>query len=349
MAEAKKPSKKEELLKEAKKLKLSVTSKNTIAQIEEAIAEAQASEATTAKVAELVETEAIAEEIVRVEEELDKEDQKTAKAGKRSAKAIKEAEEKAAKEARKADHTEEEHKPKVIPKTRPKIERQGKKFRKAAEQIDKSKSYSLKEAVSLAAKTSTTKFDSSVELHVRLGVDPRQADQNIRSTIVLPEGNGKNVKVAVFAEEDDIATAKKAGADIAGNVDFLNNLDKGVIDFDVLIATPAMMPKLGKYAKVLGPKGLMPSPKSGTVTTAVDKAVKEAKAGKVEYRVDSTGIIHLGIGKVSFGEERLDKNAKAVLASIRANKPSSLKGNFVLSVFITTTMGPSIRVLNSEL
>ncbi len=349
MSEAKKPSKKEELLKEAKKLKLSVTAKNTIAQIEEAIAEAEASKSTTEKVAELVETEAIAEEIVKVEKELDKEDQKTAKAGKRSAKSLKEAEEKAAKEARKADHSEEEHKPKVIPKTRPKIERQGKKFRKAAELIDRTKSYSLKEALNLASKTATTKFDSSVELHVRLGVDPRQADQNIRSTIVLPEGNGKTVKIAVFAEEDDVATAKKAGADIAGNQDFLNDLDKGIINFDVLIATPAMMPKLGKYAKVLGPKGLMPSPKSGTVTTAVDKAVKEAKAGKVEYRVDSTGIVHLGIGKVSFGEDKLEKNAKAVLSSIRSNKPSSLQGNFVISVFITTTMGPSIRVLTSEL
>jgi large subunit ribosomal protein L1 len=350
MSEAKKPSKKEELLKEAKKLKLSVTAKNTIAQIEDAIAEAKASAATSKKVAELVETESIAEEIVKVEKELDDEDKATAKAGKRSAKAIKEAEEKAAKEARKAeDHEALEHKPKLIPKTRPKLERQGKKFRKAAEQIDKTKVYSLKEAVSLATKTSTTKFDSSVELHVRLGVDPRQADQNIRSTIVLPEGNGKEVKVAVFAEEDDVAIAKKAGADIAGNQDFLNQLEKGLLNFDVLVATPSMMPKLGKYAKVLGPKGLMPSPKSGTVTTAVEKAVKEAKAGKVEYRVDSTGIVHLSVGKVSFGEERLSKNVKAVLSSIRSNKPNSLKGNFVLSIYLTTTMGPSIKVQNSEL
>jgi large subunit ribosomal protein L1 len=350
MSEVKKPSKKEELLKEAKKLKLSVSAKNTIAQIEEAIAESKASETTTKKVAELVETESIAEEIVKVEKELDEEEQSTAKAGKRSAKAIKEAEEKAAKEARKAeDHGDEGHQPKVVPKTRPKLERQGKKIRKASEQVDKNKLYSLSEAIELATKTSTTKFDSSVELHVRLGVDPRQADQNIRSTIVLPEGNGKTVKVAVFAEEDDVAVAKKAGADIAGNQDFLSQLDKGLLNFDVLIATPAMMPKLGKYAKVLGPKGLMPSPKSGTVTTAVDKAVKEAKAGKVEYRVDSTGIVHLSVGKVSFGADRLNKNVKAVLSSIKSNKPSSLKGNFVISVFITTTMGPSIRVQNSEL
>jgi large subunit ribosomal protein L1 len=349
MSEVKKPSKKEELLKTAKKLKLSVSAKNTIAQIEEAIAEAQASAATTQKLSEIVETEAIAEEIVKAEKQLDNEEKATAKAGKRSAKAIKEAEEKAAKEARKADHTEEEHKPKVVPKTRPRLERQGKKFRKAAELIDKSKTYSLKEAVGLAPKTATTKFDSSVELHVRLGVDPRQADQNIRSTIVLPEGSGKTVKVAVFGEDDILEDAKKAGADIVGNQDFINQLEKGIIDFDVLIATPSMMPKLGKYAKILGPKGLMPSPKSGTVTVAVEKAIKEAKAGKVEYRVDSTGIIHLGIGKVSFGEDRLEKNAKAVLTSIRSNKPASLKGNFVISVFITTSMGPSIRILNSEL
>jgi large subunit ribosomal protein L1 len=228
------------------------------------------------------------------------------------------------------------------------LERKGKKYRKAAEQIDKSKNYSLVEATKLAVSTSTAKFDATVELHVRLGVDPRHADQNIRANLVLPEGTGKTVRVAVFAEADDVTKAKAAGADITGTEDFLQQLDKGVIDFDVLVATPAVMPKLGKYARVLGPKGLMPSPKSGTVTTDIEKAIKEAKAGKVEYRVDSNGIVHLGIGKVSFGNDRLLTNAKAVLASVKAAKPASTKGNYVLSVYMTSSMGPSIKIENSE-
>ena len=165
----------------------------------------------------------------------------------------------------------------------------------------------------------------------------------------MPAGTGKKVTVAVFADADDVAAAKKAGADIAGSDDFLQQLDKGVINFDVLVATPAMMPKLGKYARVLGPKGLMPSPKSGTVTTDIAKAVSEAKAGRVEYRVDSTGIVHLGIGKISFGTDKLEQNAKAVLNSVRSSKPASIKGNYVLSIFVTSSMGPSVKVLNSEI
>lgn len=355
MAEAKKPSKKEELLAEAKKLKLSVTTKNTIAQIEEAIAEAQASMTTSAKIEEIVETEAVAEAIIEAEKEIADEDAKLAKAGKRSAKGVKEAEVKAAKEDRKA-HASELHeaeaeaaKTKPAPKTRSRLERQGKKFRAASELIDKTKEYSLAEALELATKTSPVKFDATVELHVKLGVDPRHADQNIRANLVLPAGTGKTVRVAVLADVDDATTAKKAGADIAGGDEFLQQLDKGVIDFDVLIATPAMMPKLGKYARVLGPKGLMPSPKSGTVTTDVVKAVSEAKAGRVEYRVDSTGIVHLGIGKVSFGVEKLGENSKAVLASIRSAKPASIKGNYVLSIYASTSMGPGIKIASSEI
>lgn len=308
----------------------------------------------TEKVAEMVETEDIAEAIVEAEAEIAAEEKavKTTKAGKHSAKGLKEAEEKAAKEERKAHASEikaeETAKPKIVIKSRSRLERQGKKFRAASEQIDKTKEYSLKEALELAAKTSPVKFDATVELHIKLGVDPRHADQNIRANLVLPAGTGKKVTVAVFADTDDIAVAKKAGADIAGSDDFLQQLDKGVINFDVLVATPAMMPKLGKYARVLGPKGLMPSPKSGTVTTDVAKAVSEAKAGRVEYRVDSTGIVHLGVGKVSFGADKLEQNAKAVLASIRSAKPASIKGNYVQSVFVTTSMGPSVRVMVSE-
>ena len=350
MAEAKKPSKKEALLAEAKKLKLSVTAKNTIVQIEQAIAEAKAAKESTKKIEELVETEKIAEVIVEAEAELAKEDVKTAKAGKRSAKGLKEQEEKAAKEERKAHASEEETTPvkkKVV--TRSLVERKGKKYRKAIESIDKTKLYSLQDAAKVALATSTAAFDATVELHVRLGVDPRHADQNIRASIVLPEGTGKKVTVAVFAEADDVAKAKAAGADIAGAEEFLQQLDKGLFNFDVLIATPAVMPKLGKYARNLGPKGLMPSPKSGTVAADVTKAVKEAKGGKVEYRVDSNGIVHLGIGKVSFGVDKVVSNAKTVFASIKAAKPATVKGNYVMSIYITTSMGPSVKIDTAEI
>lgn len=271
------------------------------------------------------------------------EEPQAAKAGKRSAKALKEAEEKQAKEERKAGAADEAEKPKAaVPPTRSRLERRAKGYRKGAEQIDKDKSYGLNEALELAQKTSHVKFDATVELHVKLGVDPRQADQNIRDNLVLPAGTGKAIRIAVLT--DDAAAAQKAGADVAGTDDLLAQLEKGVMDFDVLIATPALMPKLGKYARALGPRGLMPNPKSGTVTTDVVKAVSEAKAGRVEYRVDSTGIVHLGIGKVSFSPEQLLQNAKAVIASVTANKPQSLKGTYIKSVYITTSMGPSIAV-----
>lgn len=280
------------------------------------------------------------------------EEKATAKAGKRSAKAIKEAEEKQAKEERKAQDTEEagEEKPKQAQKpARSKLERRGKKYRQAAEQVEKGKEYELAEGLGLAVKTNPAKFDATVELHIRLGVDPRQADQNLRDTVVLPAGTGKTIRVAVFADSDDAAKAKKAGADTAASDEFLQQLDKEDINFDVLIATPAMMPKLGKYARLLGPKGLMPNPKSGTVTTDVEKAVTEAKAGRVEYRVDSTGIVHVGIGKVSFGAEKLQSNAQAILNSIKANKPGSLKGTYVKAIYLATSMGPSIAVSTSEI
>lgn len=272
-----------------------------------------------------------------------KEEPKTAKAGKRSSKALKEAEEKQAKEDRKASGETAEAKPKPpVKPTRSRLERRAKGFRKSAEAIEKNKAYTLEEAISLAQKTSHVKFDATVELHVNLGVDPRQADQNIRDNLVLPAGTGKTVKVAVLT--DDAAAAKKAGADIAGTDDLFAELDKGNLNFDILIATPALMSRLGKYARTLGPRGLMPNPKSGTVTNDVDKAVAEAKAGRVEYRVDSTGIVHLGIGKVSFTPAQLLDNCQAVLASIKGNKPQSVKGNYIKSVHVATTMGPSISV-----
>ena len=276
----------------------------------------------------------------------------TAKAGKRSAKAVAEVEEKVAKEERKAVKAEEneDSKPKVpVKPARTKLERKGKKFREVAKLIEKDKVYGIKEGIDLAIKTSTTKFDSTVEVHVRLGVDPRQADQNIRDSLVLPSGTGKTVRVAVFAEEDVAKEALKAGADIAGDDDFLKLLDKSEVNFDILISTPNMMAKLSKYARILGPKGLMPNPKSGTVTTDVTKAISQSKAGKVEYRVDSTGIVHLGVGKVSFGTEKIAKNIDAVFASLKSNKPSSIKGTYVKSITFSTSMGPAIKVNISEI
>jgi large subunit ribosomal protein L1 len=245
--------------------------------------------------------------IEQIEEAKEPVVEKVTKAGKHSSKALAEAEAKQAKEKR---------------KTTPKTEAGSEKPKE------------VKKA----------KFDSTVELHVNLGVDPKQADQNIRETVVLPAGTGKELRVAVFAEADDIAKAKKAGADIAAGDEFLQQLEKENLDFDVLISTPALMAKLGKYARLLGPRGLMPNPKSGTVTTDVVSAIKEAKAGRVEFRVDQAGIIHLGIGKVSFGPEKLQQNAEAVTSSIKAAKPASLKGVYVKASYITTTMGPSIKV-----
>ncbi|HSX05023.1 MAG TPA: 50S ribosomal protein L1 [Candidatus Saccharimonadales bacterium] len=278
----------------------------------------------------------------------DTQEVKTAKAGKRSAKGLEEAEakaEKLEKQERRAEEKAEEaeNKPKQpVKPARSRLERRSKGYRKSAEVIEKGKAYTLKEAVELATKTSSVKFDASVELHVNLGVDPRQADQNIRANLVLPQGTGKTVRIAVFADDT------VEGADLSGVEAIIKDLEKGTINFDILISTPANMAKLGKYARLLGPRGLMPNPKSGTVTQDVAKAVAEAKAGRVEYRVDSTGIVHLSVGKVSFGGGRLLENAQAVMSSIRAAKPSSVKGNYVKAIHVTTTMGPSITVATNE-
>lgn len=285
------------------------------------------------------------EEVPKVEET----EEKFAKSGKKSKKHFEEVKAEEERQARKAERKAEEaeEKPKgEAPKIRPLIERRGKNYRKAHELIEKGKVYTLKDALELAQKTNPTKFDATVEAHVRLGVDPRQADQNIRTTVVLPNGNGKTVRVAVFAPLDQAKLAKEAGADIAEDDEFLKRLEKGTIDFDVLISTPQYMPKLGKFARMLGPKGLMPNPKAGTVTMDLEKAVKEAKAGKVEYRVDKQSIVHIGLGKVSFGTDKLLENANTFFDSLKAQKPASIKGQYVKSAFITTTMGPSIAIEN---
>lgn len=333
-------AKKAELLEQAKAMGLDMTNGHTIVRIEEAIKAAE--EATKG------ETNAERHEHA-VEEE-----RHYAKSGKRSEKVERETIAEIEREERKVAHDTTPQDPEAVeakkkgpaPKTRSKLARRGKNYRKVAELVQADKVYNLGEALELATKTNPSKMDASVEVHVRLGVDPRQADQNIRTTVVLPHGTGKTIRVAVFAPEADVAKALKAGADIAGDEEFAKQLDKGTLDFDVLIATPAYMPKLGKYARLLGPKGLMPNPKSGTVAADVEKAVTEAKAGKVEYRVDKQAIVHLSIGKVSFGATKLAENARAFFASLASQKPSSLKGAYVKSTTISTTMGPGITVEN---
>ncbi len=303
--------------------------------------------------AKKLETTEVVEETTAVENtevaETSAEAETFAKSGKKSKKHLEEVKAEEERQARKEERKAEEAavKPKgATPITRPRIERRGKKYQAAAKLVEKGKVYTLAEALELALKTSPVKFDASVEIHTRLGVDPRQADQNIRTTLVLPNGNGKTVRVAVFAPLDVCKAAKAAGADIAEDEEFLKQLEKGTINFDVLIATPQYMPKLGKFARLLGPKGLMPNPKAGTVTMDVEKAVKEAKAGKVEYRVDKQAIVHIGVGRTSFGVEKLAENANAFFDSLKAQKPNTLKGSYVKSVFITTTMGPSIQIEN---
>ena len=284
-------------------------------------------------------------------EEAPIEEEQFAKSGKKSKKHIEEVKAEEARQARKAETKAREaegEKPKgAAPIVRPKIERRSKKYQSAHKLIEQGKAYSLEDALDLAVKTSTTKFPGTVEAHVRLGVDPRQADQNIRTTVVLPNGNGKTIKVAVFAPLDECKKALAAGADFAEDEEFPKKLEKGTIDFDVLISTPAYMPKLGKYARLLGPKGLMPNPKAGTVTTDIEKAVKEAKAGKVEYRVDKQSIVHIGLGKTDFGTKKLLENATVFFDSLKSQRPASLKGQYVKSIYLTTTMGPSISVENT--
>lgn len=324
---------KKDLLIEAEKAGIVLPDKATISQIKELLAKLHTVKSDSDVVSpSQVEEPAITTEILT-----------TAKAGKRSAKSIAEAAEKELKEQRKLQAPDEPVKPKIIvPPTRSRLERRGKHYKKSVESLTSGKLYTLSEAVELAKKTSHVKFDATVELHINLGVDPRHADQNIRDIVVLPAGSGKTIRVAVLT--DDVAAAKASGADIAGLDDLMAILDKGAIDFDILITTPAHMSKLGKYARTLGPRGLMPNPKSGTVTNDINKAIAEAKAGRVEYRVDSTGIVHLGVGKISFSEQQLSENILAVIASIKSNKPQSVKGTYLKSIFVASTMGPSIAV-----
>lgn len=226
----------------------------------------------------------------------------------------------------------------------------GKRYRKASEGVDVDKLYPLEEAVARIAGGSGTKFDETVELAVRLGVDPRHADQNVRATVSLPHGTGKDVRVAVFAKGDKAKEAEEAGADHVGADDLVTRIrDEGFTDFDRAVATPDMMGTVGKIGKILGPRGLMPNPKVGTVTVDVGRIVRELKAGQVEFRVDKAGIVHVAVGKASFGADKLLDNANAVIASIIKAKPSSAKGQYIKSCAVTSTMGPGIRVETGSL
>ncbi len=228
--------------------------------------------------------------------------------------------------------------------------KQGKKYIESAKLINKSTLYDTADAMELVCKTATAKFDETVEVHVRLGVDSRHADQQVRGAIVLPHGTGKNIKVLVFAKGDNVEKAKEAGADYVGAEDMVQKIQsENWFDFDVVVATPDMMGLVGRLGKVLGPKGLMPNPKAGTVSPNVAQAIKEIKAGKIEYRLDKTNIIHCPIGKASFGAQKLQENFDTLLGAIVKAKPAAAKGQYIKSCVVASTMGPGIKVNGAKL
>jgi large subunit ribosomal protein L1 len=222
--------------------------------------------------------------------------------------------------------------------------KRGKRYNSAAEKVDRDKLHSLTEAIGLVKETANSKFDETVEMAANLNVDPKKADQQVRGTVVLPHGTGKSVKILVLTRGEKEKEAQEAGADFVGSTEFIDKIKDGWTDFDVTIATPDMMGEVGKLGKILGPRGLMPNPKSGTVTFEVAKAVQEAKAGKVEYRVDKAGNIHVAVGKVSFGQEQLMENTRALLGELVRAKPSAAKGQYIKSLTLSSTMGPGVRV-----
>ncbi len=223
--------------------------------------------------------------------------------------------------------------------------KRGKKYVEAAKLVDKSMVYDAAEACSLVKKAAVAKFDETVEAHIRLGVDGRHADQQVRGAVVLPHGTGKTVRVLVFAKGDKVAEAEAAGADFVGGEELIPRIQNdGWFDFDVVVATPDMMGVVGRLGRVLGPKGLMPNPKAGTVTMDVTKAVNDIKAGKIEYRLDKTNIIHVPVGKVSFTEEQLSENFETIMGAIMKAKPAAAKGQYLKSITVASTMGPGVRV-----
>lgn len=220
----------------------------------------------------------------------------------------------------------------------------GKKLTEIKKDLDQNKEYSLEEAIFLLKKNSFTKFDETLDVAINLGVDPRHSDQMVRGMVSLPAGTGKDVRVAVICKHDKVAEATEAGADLAGSVMIIDDIKAGKIDFDVCIATPDMMGIVGQIARVLGPKGLMPNPKLGTVATDIPTAVKNAKSGQVEYRVEKSGIVHVGVGKISFSEGDLQKNAQKLIDSVLKAKPSGVKGAYLKKIHFSSTMGPSLKV-----
>jgi large subunit ribosomal protein L1 len=222
--------------------------------------------------------------------------------------------------------------------------KKGKKYLEAAKLVDRLKAYPIAEAVDLAKKTNFTKFDATLEVAFRLGVDPKKADQQIRGAVVLPNGTGKTQRVLVFAKGEKVKEAEAAGADYVGDAEYINKIQQGWFDFDVIVATPDMMGEVGKLGRVLGPKGLMPNPKTGTVTFDVTRAINEIKAGKVEYRVDKSGNIHVPIGKASFENEKLVENFNTIFETMLKVKPSAAKGTYMKNVTVASTMGPGVKV-----
>jgi len=224
------------------------------------------------------------------------------------------------------------------------VSKVAKKYQESVKLIDRSKQYDIQEAIELVKKTAKANFDETVDLAVRLGVDPRKNDQQVRGAVVLPNGTGKTQRVLVFAKGEKVKEAEAAGADYVGDQEYINKINQGWFEFDVIVATPDMMAEVGKLGRVLGPKGLMPNPKTGTVTFEVEKAVKEIKAGKVEFRVDKAGNVHVPIGKVSFENEKLIENFQTVIEAIVKAKPPAAKGTYLKSITVSATMGPGIKV-----
>ncbi|HET7579169.1 MAG TPA: 50S ribosomal protein L1 [Bacillales bacterium] len=226
--------------------------------------------------------------------------------------------------------------------------KKGKKYQESLKQIDAEKAYNIDEAVGLVKKTATANFDETIEAAIRLGIDTRKNDQQVRGAVVLPNGTGKTVRVLVFAKGDKVKEAEEAGADYVGDQEYINKINQGWFDFDVVVATPDMMAEVGKIGRVLGPKGLMPNPKTGTVTPDVGKAVEEIKAGKVEYRADKQGNVHVPIGKASFENSKLMENFETVVETLVKAKPAAAKGTYLRNISVSSTMGPGVKVNRSN-
>lgn len=323
--------KKADLIAEAQAAGLDVGDSNTVAEIKEALKEA--------------ETQPTPEETLKAKKAEAKQAKKTPKDDDAGAK---ETEKDPSSEATKTEDEASARKAaaqkREQQRRRSRLERAGKQYRNAHTLVEKGKEYNLEEAVVLLAKTSYAKFDAAVEMHINLGIDPKQADQAVRGTVTLPHGNGKTQRIAVYASEADQKKAKTAGADVVGNEQLAKQIKQEQFDFDILVATPDVMSELGKFAKILGPKGLMPNPKSGTVTQDIAQTVKELKSGRVEFRNDPTGIVHQVIGRVSFDSSHLRENAVALLRTIHQAKPSGVKVTYIQKIWLTTSMGPSIKL-----